>query len=251
MEPAGAVAEVADERPGPGQAGDRPDGAGEEGDLDRGHVPQHRLLGDHPTGVGDGGQQAQHDAHDVGSGAPGGRADQEHPGERDTEPDEQPAREALAQQEAGEQRDQQRPDVDQHRRGAGVQVPFGGVERHVVDAEPADPAADEQRPLPAGRAHPVTAREQQAQHDGADQQPAERQGPGREVGAHRTDRDEGRGPREHRDDDSRDGATVELRGRSQGNREPESHTDPRWPYRQFSGGFRTARSGGQGRRCSA
>ena len=98
---------------------------------------------------------AQQDADQVGLGAAGGHADEHHARERDRDAHDQPPREPLAQQQSGEHRDQDRADVDQHRRRAGVQVLLGGVERHVVDAEPAHAADGEQRPLPRGGPHPA------------------------------------------------------------------------------------------------
>ena len=59
-------------------------------------------------------------------------------GERDQTAGEQSGREALAEDEAGEDRDQDRPDVDQHGGGAGVDPRLGGIQRDVVEPEPED-----------------------------------------------------------------------------------------------------------------
>jgi len=91
-------------------------------------------------------------------------------------------------------RDQDGADVDEHRRRAGVDAALGRVEGNVVDAEPGD-AADQQ-PWPVLSARPVrrSCRQHRAQHQAADQQPAERQRAGREVVAEVADRHEGGGP---------------------------------------------------------
>ena len=136
--------QLVDQGARPGQAADRADRAGDERHLQSGEPAQHRLLRHHAAGIGDGRDHAEDDADQVGLGAAGGHPDEHDTGEGHGDAGDQPAREALPQQQAGEDRDQDRADVDQHRRRAGVQMLLGGVERDVVDAEPAHAADGEQ-----------------------------------------------------------------------------------------------------------
>src|SRR5581483_9953998 len=65
----------------------------------------------------------------------GGEADQDAARERDAATGQEAARETFPQEEAGEERDQERSGVDDHGGCAGVDVTLGGVERHAVSAE--------------------------------------------------------------------------------------------------------------------
>ena len=134
------------------QAGDGPDRAGQPGDLERRQPRQQRLLRDDPDRVADRGHHAQQHARPVRRSRPEVAAPiTSDAGEGDGAADDQRAREALAEQQPGEQREDQRPDVDQHRGGAGVDPLLGGVERDVVDAEPEQAADEQQRPVAPGR----------------------------------------------------------------------------------------------------
>src|SRR3954451_6642657 len=59
-------------------------------------------------------------------------ADDDGAGERDCAPGDQRAREALAQEQSGEQGDEDGADVDEHRGSARVDAVLGGVEDDVV-----------------------------------------------------------------------------------------------------------------------
>ena len=65
------------------QAGDRPDRAGQPGDLERRQPGEQRLLGDHADGVADRGDEAEQDAGRTGVAPGGGGADHDDPGEGD------------------------------------------------------------------------------------------------------------------------------------------------------------------------
>jgi hypothetical protein len=64
---------------------------------------------------------------------------------------EQHPRKALAKQEPGEEGDQHRPDVHQHRRGPGVHALFGFVQHDVVGAEPEQPEHEQAGDVMSGR----------------------------------------------------------------------------------------------------
>jgi hypothetical protein len=103
-------------------------------------------------------------------------------------------------------------DLDQHGRGAGVELVLGGVERDVVDREPGHAAAKEQLPLAPGGRDPARAKLQGAEQDHADREPAQGQGARADVGADRADRDERRRPRHHRDGHGDGGEGALARG---------------------------------------
>lgn len=84
------------------------------------------------------GEQAQQHPERVRPGrSGGGPSDQDGAGERDARTQDEPAREPLAGEQAGQQGDQVRTDVHQHRGGAGVQQAFSGVQGEVVGGPPA------------------------------------------------------------------------------------------------------------------
>ena len=249
----------------PGQQADRADRARGERHLQDGQPAEQRLLRHDADRVGQRGDDAQHDADHVGLGAAGGHADEHDPGESDRDARDQPAREALPEQQPGEDRDQDRPDVDQHRRRPGVEVLLGGVESDVVDAEPADAAHGEPGPLPAVGTHPAPAGQQGPEDGGADQQPAQSERPGREVLPHRADGHEGRRPGEEREGDEGEqdaggasglgtGRCGDAHGQTLGDatdtfrRFPDTSSRSSVPLRFLAG---PPRSGGQPRRCSA
>ena len=115
------------------------------------------------------------------------------------------------QQHAGEQRDQHRPDVDEHRRRACIDPLLRRVEQHVVGREPEQPACEQPAEIAARRQRVVARGDEQAQHRGGDEQAPERQRTGGDVLAGGADADERRRP-EH-DGDERRGEGEPLVGR--------------------------------------
>ena len=83
--------------------------------------------------------------------------------------------EAFLEEDPGQDRDHDRADVDQHGRRAGVDAAFGLVQRDAVDAEKQHAEGDDPQQVapPGQRFAPQSGRG--AEHDQADQQPAERQ----------------------------------------------------------------------------
>ena len=172
------VGGLRDEGRGERQARDRADGAGQPGDLEGGEPAEQRLLGHDADRVADRRHQAEQHARRTRATAGGGRADDRHTAEGDQAADDQPGREALAEQHAGEQGEDQRPDVDEHRGRPRVDALLGGVERDVVDAEPEQAADQQQPPVPAGRPPRSADHHDGAEHETPDEQPAQRQGTG-------------------------------------------------------------------------
>jgi hypothetical protein len=132
----------------------------------------------------------------------GAQSDQDDAEERDPGADQQPARDALPQEHPAAERDQDRPDPDEHGRGAGVEAALREVERDVVRAEPGDAVYDDLEPLAAGGPHPAALHERHdPERDRADREPAERQRPAADVRGDAADHHEGAGPGEQRDHD--------------------------------------------------
>ena len=105
------------------------------------------------------------------------------------------------QKHAREDRDQDRPDVHEHRRGSGVDPLLSGVERDVVQAEPEDAADRDARQL-AAAGHRRAAHEDEDPEGGAPhEEPPERERSRRELAVGEPDRDERRRPQadHHRD----------------------------------------------------
>ena len=107
-------------------------------------------------------------------------------------------RHLLAEEDGGEQRHDDRTDLHDERGRAGVDAALGLVEGEVVDAEPAHAAEQEQRPVTAGRPGARPAEDEHPERDGRDEQPAQRQRPGRHVASEVPDRDESRRPQQER-----------------------------------------------------
>ena len=157
---------------------------------------QQRLLRDDAARVGRRRGDAQR-------GAPAGvdaalrrrEADHDRAGEGDRAADDERAREALVQQQPGEHREEHRADVDEHRRGAGVDALLGGVEQHVVGAEPQQPAEHEPRHVAARRERvaPRTATSAPSAAAPTSSRPSV-SGAGRQVLARGADADERRRP---------------------------------------------------------
>ena len=129
----------------------------------------HRLLRDHPAGVCERRQQAQRRASAGSEAAVRGRQpDQHRARERDRRAGEQRARKSLAEQDPGEQRDQDRADVDEHGRRAGVDPPLGLVEGDAVDPEPQQAEDHDRGDVAAGRQRLTAHR-----HDGGESETAD------------------------------------------------------------------------------
>ena len=83
---------------------------------------------------------------------PAGRhPDQQRAEQGDRGPHDERRREALVQQGARPGRDEHGCELDDHRRGPGVDVALARVQRDVVDGEPRQPDEDEQPPFPPGQ----------------------------------------------------------------------------------------------------
>ena len=131
--------------------------------------------------------------------ARGAHRDERDPGERHRAADEQEPADPLLQRAAREDGDEQRRDVDQQRRGAGVDPALGGVQRHVVGAEPQH-AAHDHSAQPRPTHHRLAAYQHHRSQRGAGhEQPGQRQGAGPELTAGVADADERRRPQAHGD----------------------------------------------------
>ena len=172
-----------------------------------GRRPGHRLLRQHADRVGERGREAQSTPTES-IGRPSletqarADADQDHAEERDPRPDGEPARDALAEEQPRPERDEDRPDADDHRGRAGVERVLGEVEGDVVRAEPPDAVEHEPHPVAAGRPHPAALHEHQdAEGDDADEQPPQREGSAADLGSDTPDDDERARPGEDRERD--------------------------------------------------
>jgi hypothetical protein len=184
-----------------GRAADRPDGARQPGHHQRRGPLQQRLLRDDPARVGDRRDQAQSRAPARGDAVGGGRQpDDRDAGERDRATRHQRAGEALAQQPAGEQRDQDRADVDEHRGRAGIHSPLGLVQRDVVDPEPQHAAHHQPRQIAPRRQRFAADEHDDPEDHAADQQPPERQRAPGQLLTGRPDPDERARPQQDRHD---------------------------------------------------
>ena len=128
--------------------------------------------------------------------------------------------------EAGDDRDQHRPDIDEHRGRPGVDPPLARVQREVVGEEPQQ-AAQEQRG--AHDAQVGAARQPLAAHDhhraerrGRDDEARERERAGAERPPGRANADERRGPEDDGDERSTDRGEIAGRGLGLGN---DGHAD--------------------------
>ncbi len=180
-------------RPG---AADRDEDAGEKGGLEARDAPQRDLLGDHAPGVADRGEQAERNAEAARTAAvrrPG--RDHDHAREGDRAAGKERPRIALAEQVAGQQRDQDRADVDEHCRGAGVDPLLGRIQQDAVDAEPEQAAERDQRQVAGGWKRFLPGEDEQAEEDCCDRETSEREPARGEVVAGRADPDERRSQR--------------------------------------------------------
>ena len=132
------------------------------------------------------------------------RPDQCDAAERDRAAEEEPAREALAEERPGEKRDQDRAEADEHRRRAGVDLPLAGVQEEAVPGEPEEAADGDRREVaPRGERLSFDG-DHQAEDDARDDHAQERERPRREVVSGGADPDEARRPEDERDARRRD-----------------------------------------------
>jgi hypothetical protein len=138
---------------------------------------------------------------------------------RRTTAGQQSAREPFAEQGAGKEGDQDRPDVDEHRGGAGVDSPLARVQGDVVGGEPEEAAETDQRQVARARERLPPCEDEQPEDQAADEEPAERERRGREVVACGSDPDERRRPQHEGDRHGAGGEPVHApRGRNVGPR---------------------------------
>ena len=212
----GSGLQFGDQLAAEGQAAEGADHDAEPGGLGGRELAEHRLLDDHAHRGQRGREQAeQHAGHVRRRPLAGTERDHGDAAERDEAADDQPAREPFLQDHAGHDGDQDGVDVDQQGGRAGVEQVFGGVQGHVVAAEPHDAVGQDGPPFAAPGQAPELGHHQQAQHDGGNGQPAEGQGAGGEARAHGPDAHEGGGPQDHGDDDGGDAEPAD-RGRLPG-----------------------------------
>ena len=169
---------------------------------------QRDLLHQHAARIEDRCRQSECDAQPIRVRSRPSHRDQHDACECHPDADEESAREPLAEEQSCEHRDEDRREVDQQSRRAGVEMLFGPVERHGVEREPRDAVHDDQHQATAARQRRQSASEPvAASHDHHDRherdhggrQSAECQRTGRERLARRPDGDEGRRPQEHGD----------------------------------------------------
>ena len=123
------------------------------------------------------------------------------------------AREALAQEDAGQHGDEDGADVDEHGGRAGVEAPFGLVERDVVGTEPEQAADEDGRNVAAGGQALAADADERSEDGAAHEQPAERQGTGGQVLPGGADPHEGGGPQYDRHERGAEGErAVALEG---------------------------------------
>ena len=194
-------AQLVDEPGRERQAGDHPGDARQPRDGEGRRRAEGGLLERHAGGVGERGPKAQDDPERrvaaAGRRRRAGERDHRRPAERDREPQQQALREALAEEQPGEEGDEDRAGVDEHRRGARVEIPLGLVQRDVVHGEPEQARGDDQRQVAARRPAQPADQDDDAQRDRPDGQPPQGQRPGREVVDDRPDPDERRRPERH------------------------------------------------------
>jgi hypothetical protein len=107
----------------------------------------------------------------------GGDPDDHDAEERDRAAGDERAREALSEQEAGKQRDEDRADVHEHRRRARIHSLLGLVQGQVVEPEPEDAADDDARPVAATRKPATLKEDEDAEQSASDREPAEAERP--------------------------------------------------------------------------
>ena len=164
------------QRSGERETHERARHAREPGDLQRGDACQHGFLRNDTDGVEDGGGNAQQRAPARREAVLRGRAPDHHrAGESDAAPGQQPPREPLTEDETCEQGDQDRPDVHQHRRSAGVDPSLRLVQCDVVRTEPGDPAEGDRWKVAERRERFAAHEHDEAERDARDRQPAERE----------------------------------------------------------------------------
>jgi len=128
-----------------------------------------------------------------------GGADQDGAGERDRASGHQRSREALAEHDAGEERDKEGPEVDEHRRGARVDVALRVVQRDVVQRKPEHAAEGDCGHVPRGRQRLAPHCDHEAERDAREREAPEREGLRRQLARSGANGDEGRRPQRDRD----------------------------------------------------
>jgi len=131
--------------------------------------------------------------------SPATDGDEHDPGEGDDHARDHRPRKAVVEHDPGDDGDQDRRDVHQQRRGAGVEVLFGPVEYHRVRREPREAVAEHEGQGAAAWKWPAVPQSHQRECGRADEQPHEGHRPGREHRADRADHHEGAGPEQHGD----------------------------------------------------
>ena len=98
------------------------------------------------------------------------RRDADHDGARegDQTAGEKPARKPFVENDAGENGDEDRPDVHEHRRGSGVDAPLGLVQDDAVDAEPEDAEEHDARQISLRRQRFASRERQCAERNARD-----------------------------------------------------------------------------------
>ena len=216
------AAESARER----QADDGAEGAGEPRHLERRDTREQRLLRDDSDRVTDGGGKAQDGAPARREPAVGCRAaDDDHAREGDRHAGDEAWRKALAQDEAGEDGDQDRPDVDEHRGRARVHASLGLVESDVVEAEPEDADEGDHSQITSRGQRLAAPENDQPERQARDRQPAERERAGREVLSCVADADERRGPERDGDECGAEGEQALAIGGRTGCRRERGHRE--------------------------
>jgi hypothetical protein len=158
------------------EAGNGDDNAGDERDGQPRVLGEQWLLHNHASGVPHRRGQAERGTDGRVDPARGGRGpDQERAGERNRTPREELAREALAQQHAREDRDQDRPDVHEHRGRPGVHVVLACIQQDVVCAQPEQAEERHPRQILARRHRFTTDKDDRAERDRCDEQSTERE----------------------------------------------------------------------------
>jgi hypothetical protein len=132
-------------------------------------------------------------------------ADQDGAAKRDRATGQQSAREALAEHDAGQERDQKRAEVDEHGRGPRVDAPFRLVQRDVVEREPEHAAEGDRGHVMRCGQRLAPQCDEHAESDARDREPPERKRFGRQLARSGADGDECGRPERDGDQSRREG----------------------------------------------
>jgi hypothetical protein len=207
---------LAHEAGGEGQAHDGAEEAAEPGGREGADRAQGALLQEDADGVERGGAEGEENAGDVVPAGRGGGGDDGHADEGDGEAGDEAAGEAFAEVEAGQDGDEDRAEVDDQGGRPGVEVAFGRVDEHGVEAEPQRAVRDDEHERAAARELGPDDQGDRREGDGAGEHAAEGQGAGAVVVADRADHDERGGPEQHRDAGGGQSGPVGHGGRDSG-----------------------------------